>query len=130
MKTKTDMLTQEKELASFYKVLSHPTRVAILTILGEDEACVCHLEAILGHRQSYLSQQLAVLRENNLIQDRRDGWNVYYQLKDKTLLDIIQQSAQFLGLDEITQHLSAEDCPCPKCAAKRSQNTCCNPADK
>ena len=92
-------LFQEKQQAELFKVLSHPVRIAILTLLGEEEACVCHLEAVLGYRQAYLSQQLAVLRENNLIQDRKDGWNVFYQLTNSSLLTLINQSAAYLQLN-------------------------------
>ena len=35
------------------------------------------MEAYLGSRQAYISQQLAVLHEVGLILDRRDGWNIY-----------------------------------------------------
>ncbi len=57
-----------------YKALAHPTRLAILDLLRDGEHCVCHLEAFLGLRQAYISQQLLILREAGLVQDRRDGW--------------------------------------------------------
>jgi len=63
-----------------FKVLTHPSRLAILGILRDGEHCVCHMEAYLGLRQAYISQQLAVLREVELILDRRDGWNIYYRV--------------------------------------------------
>ncbi len=59
--------------AEIFKLLSHPCRLAILYTLRSGEECVCHMEATLGYRQAYLSQQLAVLREAGIIQDRRDG---------------------------------------------------------
>lgn len=62
------------------KLLSLPARIAILEILRNGEECVCHMETILGFRQAYLSQQLAVLREAGVIQDRRDGWNIFYRV--------------------------------------------------
>jgi DNA-binding transcriptional ArsR family regulator len=40
------------------------------------------MEAHLGYRQDYISQQLMVLREAGLIQDRRDGWNVFYRVSE------------------------------------------------
>ena len=48
------------------KALSHPARLAILEALRQGEACVCHLEALFGWRQAYLSQQLMVLRAAGL----------------------------------------------------------------
>ena len=41
-----------------FKVLTHPARLAILEILRDGEHCVCHMEAYLGFRQAYISQQL------------------------------------------------------------------------
>jgi ArsR family transcriptional regulator len=61
------------EQAQVFKLLTHPARIAILNLLRDGEHCVCHLEAYLGFRQSYISQQLAVMREAGIIQDRRDG---------------------------------------------------------
>ncbi len=49
-----------------YKALTHPARIAILRILQDGEHCVCHLEAHLGYRQAYISQQLSVLRDADL----------------------------------------------------------------
>ncbi len=89
MKTKNQDLQAEVKQAQLFKLLTHPVRIAILQILGKEEACVCHLEATLGYKQAYLSQQLAVLREGGLISDRKDGWNVYYRLEDEHILTII-----------------------------------------
>ncbi len=68
--------------AQLFKLLTHPVRLAILDILRDGEHCVCHMEAYLGYRQAYISQQVAVLREAGLIHDRRDGWNIYYRVTD------------------------------------------------
>src|SRR5690349_29500 len=48
--------------ARLFHALMHPARLTILNTLRDGEACVCHLEARLGYRQAYLSQQLAALR--------------------------------------------------------------------
>ena len=72
--------------AQLLKVLTHPARLAILDILRDGEHCVCHMEAHLGFRQAYISQQLMVLKEAGLIQDRRDGWNVFYHISRTTHL--------------------------------------------
>ena len=66
--------TQSNDLrVQIFKVLTHPARLAILEILRDGEHCVCHMEAHLGFRQAYISQQLSVLRDAGLVQDRRDG---------------------------------------------------------
>ena len=53
--------------AQLLKVLTQSARLAILNILRDSEHCVCHMEAYLGYRQAYISQQLMVLREAGLI---------------------------------------------------------------
>ncbi len=87
-------------------------------ILRDGEACVCHLEAALRQRQAYISQQLMVLREAGLIQDRRDGWNVYYSVVDARLyrvLDAARTLRAEAGQPPERRPPMAEGCPCPKC---------------
>jgi len=103
------------------RLLAHPTRLAVLEILRAGEECVCHMVAMLGLRQAYLSQQLAVLREAGLVTDRREGWNHYYRLADPgviPLLDALKSaSGQKTGVKPL--RAAGEDCPCPKCRGSR-----------
>lgn len=104
--------------AQLLKVLTHPARLAILNILRDGEHCVCHMEAYLGYRQAYISQQLMVLREAGLIQDRRDGWNIFYHVSDSRIYSILDAVQQIAGPDSSSiQHSEAVSCPCPKCNA-------------
>ncbi len=105
-----------KAQAKLLKVLTHPARLAILNILREGEHCVCHMEAHLGLRQAYISQQLTVLREAGLIQDRRDGWNVYYRVTQPQIFDVLLAVEKITGPAEIAlaEH-STVSCSCPKC---------------
>ena len=58
--------TTNEELASLFKTLGHPQRLAILRLLESQELCVCEIEAALDLRQAYISQQLTLLREAGL----------------------------------------------------------------
>lgn len=59
--------------------LSDPTRRAALAILWDDgEHCVCELIARLGASQSRMSRHMKVLRDANLVRDRRDAQWVRY----------------------------------------------------
>jgi len=101
------------------KALSHPARLAILEALREGEACVCHLEALFGWRQAYISQQLMVLRAAGLLADRREGWNVYYRVARPeiyTLIDALHQVSQ--DGEAATLPFIAPSCTCPRCQAK------------
>jgi DNA-binding transcriptional ArsR family regulator len=106
-----------KGQATIFKALMHPARLAILDILRQGEACVCHMEASLGYRQAYISQHLAVLREAGLVQDRRDGWNVFYQVTGPELFEVLDICANMAGEPDAGHRvrLTPHNCPCPKC---------------
>ena len=80
--------------AEFFKALAHPLRIAVLDALRDGELGVNDLCALLKVEQSTLSQQLAVLRNRNIVVGRKEGLNVYYSVNDKTvfkLLDVAKQ---------------------------------------
>ncbi len=107
--------------AKLFKVLMHPARLAILDVLRTGEACVCHMEAALGYRQAYLSQQLMVLREAGLLDDRRDGWNVYYRVTKPDVFSIIDAARSALGENKRTTPLSViPSCACPHCTGEKT----------
>ena len=100
-----------RQAAQLYHVLSHAARLRILDELRRDEACVCHLQAVLGRPQAYISQQLRVLREAEVVTARKDGLLVYYRLADRRVERLLEE---VLGPAGQATHLP--DCPCPKCA--------------
>ncbi len=101
--------------AQLLKVLTHPTRLAILSILRDGEHCVCHMEAHLGFRQAYISQQLAILREAGLVQDRRDGWNIFYRVTDPKIYSILDSVQAVVGEDSSPSSKESVQCACPMC---------------
>jgi ArsR family transcriptional regulator len=104
--------------AQLLKVLTHPARLAILGILRDGEHCVCHMEAHLGYRQAYISQQLMVLREAGLIQDRRDGWNVFYRVSEPRIYGVLSAVEQITGkISDLGPKPLTVACSCPKCSA-------------
>lgn len=102
-----------------YKALAHPTRLAILDLLRDGEHCVCHLESHLGLRQAYISQQLMILRDAGLVQDRRDGWNNYYRVVRPQVYALLDQAGVLGGAVRLpSQNNSSHEvveCPCPIC---------------
>jgi DNA-binding transcriptional ArsR family regulator len=113
--------------AKLFKALMHPARLAILDVLRESEHCVCHLECQLGFRQAYISQQLSILRDAGLVQDRREGWNIYYQVITPEVFKLIDQALEMAGGEadsNLTDHerkVSKKPCPCPKCNPTESE---------
>ena len=100
------------------KALTHPVRMAILYLLRDEEHCVCHLTAYLGLRQAYVSQQISVLREAGLIQDRRDGWNIYYRVVNPLIFEVLD-AVQGLTDEQIPiPPASQNECACPHCSSR------------
>jgi len=71
------------------KSLANESRLAILCVLANGECSVGRLNEILELSQSALSQHLAVLREQGLVQTRRESQTIYYRLADTPALDVI-----------------------------------------
>ncbi len=110
-----------EKVAEPLQAIASTQRIAILLAIGKGEACVCHLEAALGWRQAYISQHLMALRKADILQDRREGRYVFYQLKDPSLLDLIVASARLSGLSAesssaLINPRSVSSCECPHCS--------------
>lgn len=108
-------------IAALLRTLGQPERLKILLAIGQQEACVCHLEAALGLRQAYISQHLMALRQAGLVTARRDGRNIYYRLEDPSLLSFIRLAGEQAGLDQAQMSRASipslpPNCPCPHCA--------------
>ena len=67
-------------LTEIYAALADPTRLRILSLLAEDEICVCHIHASLDVPQPTASRHLAYLRKSGLVEARRDGIWMHYRL--------------------------------------------------
>lgn len=63
------------------KILSDPTRLRLLALVGREELSVAELQDILGMGQSRISSQLALLRQVNLVADRREGKKAFYSIR-------------------------------------------------
>jgi len=102
--------------ANLFKTLAHPARLAILTILRDGEQCVCHIEAMLKLRQAYISQHLKVLKDAEIVSDRRDGWNMYYRVSHPKVFEIMDAMFALIGQPGAIPNVrSKAECPCPKC---------------
>src|SRR5262245_59760755 len=67
-------------LTTVYAALAAPTRLRLLSLLGADEICVCHLHPSLDVPQPTASRHLAYLRKCGLVEARRDGIWMHYKL--------------------------------------------------
>jgi DNA-binding transcriptional ArsR family regulator len=94
MKTKNidlaDMHKAADQACRLMKVLANSDRLMLLCELAQGEKCVSDLEEILGIVQPTLSQQLTVLRNEELVTTRREGKNIYYQISSPEALAVMQ----------------------------------------
>ena len=68
------------QLEGVFKALADKTRLRILALLGNNEVCVCHIHDSLGLPQPTVSRHLAYLRRAGLVDVRRDGVWMHYQV--------------------------------------------------
>ncbi len=103
-------MSEYQTTARLFHILSHPARLQILDILRRGEECVCHIQAVLGKRQAFVSQQLMVLRDAGLVDSRREGLQVFYWLTsaEPVLNDLLACS---LGPIQERAHCTATACP-------------------
>jgi ArsR family transcriptional regulator len=76
------MMENARNATDFLKALAHEGRLMILCHLANGERSVTELEQLLSQRQAAVSQQLARLRLEGLVESRREGKVIYYRLAD------------------------------------------------
>jgi DNA-binding transcriptional ArsR family regulator len=86
----SDMRVAAGQACNLMKVLANPDRLMILCQLSQGELRVGELEDSLGIVQPTLSQQLTVLREQQLVSTRREGKHIFYTLSSPQALAMIQ----------------------------------------
>lgn len=97
------------ELAKLFSVLSNPNRVRIVEELSQGELSVNDLQRRLNITHAAVSQQLAVLRTNRIVVERREGRNVLYHLRDADLAAWVLAGIKFISpnQDEIQNMITA-----------------------
>ena len=89
-----DKMPQEETingLEELFKIIGDSTRIKILWALDEAELCVCDIAFLLNMTQSAISHQLRVLKQANLVKNRKEGKIVFYSLKDEHIKQIFDQ---------------------------------------
>lgn len=99
LRTVTEQMPQEEELydlAELFKVFGDSTRIRILYVLFETEACVCDIAEALHMTQPAISHQLKILKQAKLVKNRREGKSVFYSLADGHVRTIIAQGREHI----------------------------------
>jgi DNA-binding transcriptional ArsR family regulator len=79
----------QKFKARFFRALAHPTRIRILEILMRGGRTVQELQTVLMLDQPIVSQQLAVLRNQDIVRGQKDGLSVRYTLRDPLVAELL-----------------------------------------
>src|ERR1700679_87843 len=83
-------------MASILKILrllADPIRLRLLLLLEREELSVAELQEILAMGQSRISTHLSLLKSAGLVEDRKQGKNSLYRLRDRQLLDLLHSAA-------------------------------------
>ena len=84
------MAASAQKASDMMKLLGHPHRLMILCELKMGEQSVGELSKKIGIAQSPLSQHLARMRHEDVVESRRDAQTVYYSLKEGEASQLIQ----------------------------------------
>jgi len=102
----TDLADHDEHVqiaARALKAISHPLRLKILCVVGDQEVCVQDIVDAVGTSQSNISQHLAILRDKGVLTTRKDANRVFYRVADqRTLQLIVMMREVFCGVPQNT----------------------------
>ena len=84
-----------EKAARIFRALGDPSRLRLLTVLSEGEACVSELAN--EDQLSTVSQRLRTLRSENLVSRKRNGKHIIYGLADEHVVSMIQNALAHAG---------------------------------
>ena len=82
-----------QDLAEFFKVFGDATRLKILSVLLCSEMCVYDIATLLGMSQSAISHQLRVLKQMDLVKNRRDGKTIFSESRSESYRRRLKRAA-------------------------------------
>ena len=83
-------------VANIFKALAHPTRLRIMCLLREKPLCVCHILPQLDSEPSNTSQHLAVLKNQGLVESRKEGTMVVYKISSPEVYEMIDTAEKII----------------------------------
>jgi len=102
--------------ASVFQALAHPTRIAIVEKLRNGELSAGALQEQLAVEQANLSQHLAILRNRQIVLNRKEGNQVFYSLRNPVLVEVLDIMRRYCqaNLTEAIQMLGEMDAEGPR----------------
>lgn len=80
-----------KKAGEMFKLLGNPTRLKILLAIKEGEKCVHEITEKINSEMSNISHHLRRMKDQNLVEVRREGRHKYYKIKDEHILKMLQE---------------------------------------
>ena len=104
--TQTQILATSKaqQIAEVFAILADPNRLRLLSALANQELCVCDLAALTKMTESAVCHQLRLFKAMRLVNYRREGKNVYYNVADSHIINLYRSVEEHLDENNI-RHL-------------------------
>jgi len=100
------MKAENREIETLFRALADRTRLRLLSLMGEDEICVCFLVEVLKSNQPKISRHLAYLRRAGVVAARREGKWMHYRIvtpTDEHAARIFREVRTWLASDPVLQ---------------------------
>jgi ArsR family transcriptional regulator, arsenate/arsenite/antimonite-responsive transcriptional repressor len=100
------MKSENREIEVLFRALADRTRLRLLSLMGEDEICVCFLVEVLKTNQPKISRHLAYLRRAGVVAARREGKWMHYKIVeplDEHAARIFREVRRWLASDPVLQ---------------------------
>ncbi|EHQ36328.1 transcriptional regulator, ArsR family [Methanoplanus limicola DSM 2279] len=88
------------------KALADETRIKIVQCLMDGERCACAIVPAVGKAQPTVSRHLRILEEAGVLESRRAGVNIWYKIRSKQTIQIME----ILGIQKIETEVTCEEC--------------------
>ena len=88
------------QACSMLKILANEDRLMLLCQLTQGEKNVGELEAATNIQQPTLSQQLSILRKDNIVNIRKDGKFNYYSISSDEVIKVMQTLGSLYGCNK------------------------------
>ncbi|MEN8904416.1 MAG: metalloregulator ArsR/SmtB family transcription factor [Clostridiales bacterium] len=94
-------------IAYVFKALAHPTRIKIINLLKNGPICVCDILPQLDSEQSNTSQHLSVLKNQGIVESKKEGSKVIYSIINKEVYEMIELAEKIvlIKIEEIKNSL-------------------------
>lgn len=83
-------------LADYFQNFSDFTRLKIISCLSICDMCVGDISTLLGVNQTTVSHQLKILKDQGLVNYRRDGKVLLYSLTERSVNDVMMYAVEYL----------------------------------